>query len=86
MNLSKTQSLEVAVTKGYPLYVVFDAYTKEIVNWFAFGEKMAQVDASDRCAKSGPDTHEFAEWKKYVNIRAAHQLHLDDVNASWRQR
>jgi hypothetical protein len=86
MNLAKTMSLEVAVTKGYPIFVVFDAYTKEIVNWFAFGEKMARVDASDRCAKSGPDTHEFAEWKAYTIIRDAHQRHLDDVAAPWRQR
>jgi len=86
MNLAKTTSLETALTKNYPVYIVFDAVTKEIVNWFAFGEKMAQLDSEDRCAKSGPDTYDYAEWSKYVVQRDKYDAHMKDVNAAWRQR
>ena len=86
MNLAKTTSLEAALEKNYPVYVVFDAVTKEIVNWFVFGEKMAQIDASDRCAKNGPDTYDYAEWSKYVIQREHYQAHLENVNAPWRYR
>ena len=86
MNLAKTTSLETAVEKNYPVYVVYNAETKELLNWFAFGEKMAQLDAADRCSKTGPDTHDYAEWSKYVIIRERHAAHVADVNAGWRQR
>lgn len=86
MNLAKTTSLETALEKNYPVYVVFDSVTKEIVNWFVFGEMMAKIDAADRCAKSGPDTYDYAEWPKYVIQREQYQAHLDNVNAPWRQR
>ena len=86
MNLARTTTLEMALEKNYPVYIVFDAVTKEIVNWFAFGEKMAQVDAADRCAKNGPDTYDYAEWSKYVVQRERYQAHLEDVNADWRNR
>lgn len=86
MNLLKTQSLESALEKNYPVYIVYNSETKELLNWFAFGEKMAQMDAADRCAKSGPDTHEYAEWSRYVNIRERHSEQMADINAEWRKR
>ena len=86
MNLAKTNTLESALEKNYPVYIVYDAVSKELLNWFAFGEKMAQLDAEDRCAKNGPDTHDYAEWSQYVKIRERHAAHLADVNAEWRQR
>jgi len=75
MNLSKTMSIEEALEKNYPIHVVYEYDTKEIVGWYAFGEKLAQLEASDRCAKNGPDTYDYAKWEHYVNIRDRFEQH-----------
>jgi len=76
MNLSKTMSIEEALEKNYPIHVVYEYDTKEIVGWYAFGEKLAQLEASDRCAKNGPDTYNYAKWERYAFIRDKHEKHL----------
>lgn len=76
MNLSKTTTVEEAIDRGYPVYIVYETTNKEIVSWYAFGEKMAQVDAETRCNMHGPDSHEFAPWNQYVFIRDKHEKHL----------
>ena len=86
MNLTKTQTLENALAKNYPVYIVYNSETKELLNWFPFGEKMAKMDAEDRCAKSGPDTHDYAEWSSYAKIRERHAEQMADINAEWRKR
>lgn len=76
MNLAKTMNLEEALEKNYPVHVVYEYSTKEIVGWYAFGEKLAELDAENRCNRNGPDTYSFAKWEQYVNIRERHQKHL----------
>jgi dTDP-4-dehydrorhamnose reductase len=79
MNLMKTTTLEEALEKKYPVYIVYETSNKEIVSWYAFGEKMAEVDAENRCNKNGPDTHESAPWERYVFIRDKHEKHLQQL-------
>ena len=76
MNLTKTDTIENAIGKGYPVYVTFKSDTKEIVAWYPFGKKLAESEAAGRCAKNGPDTYDSAPWEKYVFIRDAHEKHL----------
>ena len=45
MNLARTNTLEGALDKGYPVYVVFETGTKEVVEWWAFGEGLAKNSA-----------------------------------------
>ena len=86
MNLLKTNTLEAAVDNGYPVYVVYKSDSKEIVDWYIFGEKMAENSSKSRNNKFGPETHEYAEWAKYMVIRERHAEHMADVNAEWRKR
>lgn len=79
MNVAKTVSMEAAINKGHDVYVVYAEDTKEIVNWFVFGQKMAQVDAENRCNRYGPDTYNYAEWSRYVFIRDRHDRHLKQL-------
>ena len=79
MNFSKTNTLEAAVDNGYPVYVVYKSDSKEIVDWYMFGEKMAENASESRNNKFGPETHEYAEWKQYVYIRDRHQKHLEQL-------
>ena len=76
MNLAKTTTLEQALERNYPVHVVFETTNKEIISWYAFGEKMAQVDAETRCNMHGPESHESAPWERYVFIRDRHEKHL----------
>lgn len=76
MNLLQTTTLENALEKNYPVYVVYETSSKEIVSWFAFGEKMAQIDAETRCNKNGPESHDYTSWDRYVFIRDKHERHL----------
>ena len=76
MNLSKTTSIEDAIEKNYPIYVVYETTNKEIVEWWPFGEKLAQAGAETRCSMHGPDSHEYASWEQYVFIRDRHERHL----------
>lgn len=76
MNLMKTTTLEQALEKNYPVYIVYETSNKEIVSWFAFGEKMAQLDAETRCNMNGPESHDYAPWERYVFIRDKHEQHL----------
>jgi len=68
--------LESAIDAGIPVYVVYKLDTKEIVDWYSFGQKLAENAAESRNNKFGPETHDFAEWKSYVHIRDQHEKHL----------
>ena len=37
MNLSKSETLEDVINRGYPVYVTYKEDNKEIVEWWAFG-------------------------------------------------
>ena len=43
MNLSKSETLEDVINRGYPVYVTYKEDNKEIVEWWAFGENSAKA-------------------------------------------
>lgn len=75
MNLRSNISMKEAIEKNCPVYIVYENESKEIVSWYAFGEKLAKVEANDRCAKFGPDTYDYAKWEQYVKIRDRFEQH-----------
>lgn len=50
MNIEK---LKTEVKKGYPIFVVYTSDTKELVDWYPYGEKMARASAESRNNKVG---------------------------------
>ena len=79
MNLSKTQTLEDAVSKDIPVYLVYKEDTKEILEWWPFGEGLARSSADMRNSMHGPDSHNYASWENYVVIRDRHNQHLKQL-------
>jgi len=75
----KNQTLEEAVSKNVPVYLVYKEDTKEILEWWPFGEALAQSSAKMRNNMHGPDSHNHASWKKYVVIRDQHNRHLKNL-------
>ena len=68
------------------MHIVYETTNKEIISWYAFGEKMAAVDAETRCNKHGPESHEYAPWERYVFIRDRHEQHLKklkEIESRW---
>jgi len=78
--------LKAEVSRGYPIYVVYTSDTKEIVDWYSFGEKMAESSTRARNNKVGPDTHNYGLWDNYVIAREQHEAHLADLAEPWRHR
>ena len=76
MNLARTNTIECALDKGYPVYVVFETDTKDVVEWWAFGEALAKGSAETRCNKHGPESYDYADWPTYEKILARHEAHL----------
>ena len=64
MNLSKTQTLEDAVSRDIPVYLVYEEDTKEILEWWPFGEGLARSSANMRNNMHGPDSHNYASWPR----------------------
>lgn len=76
MNLSKSKTLESALNLGHEVFVTYREDTKEIVDWYVFGEGLAKGSAEMRNCKQGPETHNYASWQKYVVIRDNYNRHL----------
>ncbi|MDA9993042.1 hypothetical protein N9E09_00065 [bacterium] len=83
MNIEK---LRTEVKKGYPIFVVYTSDTKELVDWYPFGEKMAKTAAESRNNKVGPNTHTYGSWQNYTVAYNNHQRHLADLAEPWRHR
>lgn len=86
MKINIDAKLKAEVSRGYPIYVVYTSDTKEIVDWYSFGEKMAESSAKARNNKVGPDTHTHSSWDNYVVARTSHESHLADLAEPWRHR
>tara|TARA_A200000159_G_scaffold116394_1_gene109841 strand:+ start:2331 stop:2588 length:258 start_codon:yes stop_codon:yes gene_type:complete len=78
MNL-KNNTLEDAISKNIPVYLVYKEDTKEILEWWPFGEALAKSSAGMRNSMHGPESHNYATWDKYVLIRDNHNKHLKQL-------
>ena len=86
MNLAKTKTLEGALDAGYPIFVTYREDTKEIVEWWPFGEGLAKGSAEIRNNTHGPESHNYASWEKYVVIRDEYNrnmAYLEEIEKRW---
>ena len=83
MNIEK---LKTEVKKGYPIFVVYTSDTKELVDWYPYGEKMARASAESRNNKVGPETYTYSSWQDYVISYNNYQRLLADLAEPWRHR
>jgi hypothetical protein len=81
-NKSVNLELNVCIKNNWPVFVVYEDETKELVGWFAFGEMHAKNDAQSLNNKEGPDKYCSCSWEKYLLLRDQHnrnQAHKADM-------
>jgi hypothetical protein len=79
MSLRQTKTIEECLNLNWPIHVVYREEDKQIVEWWPFGDKLAQTGAEQYNAKFGPDSHSYAVWDRYVFIRERHEKHLKQL-------
>lgn len=76
MSLSVKPSLEKCLKLKWPLFVVYEEATKDIVDYSPFSKLTAETSCSARNSKYGPASHNFASWERYLFILDQHEKHL----------
>lgn len=61
--------LEECLAKKWPVSVVYEDETKELIKWFAFGDMFAKNSASALNNSEGPDKYVSASWEKFLAVR-----------------
>ena len=62
--------------KNDNLYVVYEEATKEVVETWPFGKRMAELGAETRNNSQGPDKFNSCSYTQWILVREKHNRHL----------